>query len=404
MNRFALACLILPLVAPAWTRSNALAEVFVLAGGGRVEGTLLNPEQDPRVNYLVMTQDGVQLTLTTQRVTEFIEATDLRRRYEEFLAKLPDTVEGHLDMAERCAKAGLKPEREFHLQRVLKFDPDHTEARHALGYSRVDSRWVKMEEFRRNQGYTRHRGSWRLDQEKRLMEGRNERELEVKDWKRKLKLWRSWLVKARGKQGEAVTAIRGMNRKRCAPALADQLKDDDENPNRKLLYIEVLSKLNSQVGVSAFIDRAIDDQSAAVRDRCLDALVKFGGEAAAQAFVKKLDDDNNIIINRAAAGLARLGSEDSTLPLIEALTTKHRQVISQGGGNLGVGFGNNGLNSFSAGNRGPKVIEREVRNQAALGALTAIHRGVNFAYTKEQWRNWYASQNSPRGVNLHRLD
>jgi hypothetical protein len=391
-------------VATSWPAHQATAEVFVLAGGGRVEGTLLNPEQDPRVNYVVKTAEGVHLTLDGARVRNFQQDTDLRRRYEEFLADLPDTAAGHWDMARRCEQAGLKAEREFHLQRVLKFEPDHTDARHALGYSQVDGRWVKMEEFRRNQGYTRFRGGWRLEQEKRLMEREEDRELEVKDWKRKLKMWRSWLIKQRGNEGEALAAIRAMDRKRCAPALADQLQEEDEHPQLKLLYIEVLGKLESQVAVSAFIDRAIEDPDATVRDRCLDELAKFGSEAAAQAFVKKLDDENNVIVNRAAAGLARLRDPSTTLPLIEALTTRHRQVISPGSGNLGVGFSNGNLSGFSAGNRGPKVIEREVRNQAVLSALTQIHEGVNYAYNKEQWRNWYARQNTPEGINLNRLD
>ena len=38
---------------------------------------------------------------------------------------VPNTVEGHWDMAERCRKAGLKTQRDTHLQKVLELDPNH---------------------------------------------------------------------------------------------------------------------------------------------------------------------------------------------------------------------------------------------------------------------------------------
>ncbi|MCO6458304.1 MAG: HEAT repeat domain-containing protein [Pirellulaceae bacterium] len=383
--------------------SPAGAETFLLTGGGRLEGTLQNPDQQPRTSYVVRTDQGTTITLAAEHVRQVEKSSEIRQKYEEFLAAMSDTAEAHWDMAARCEQAGLKEEREFHLQRVLTFDPNHKAARYALGYSQVDGRWVTTEQFRGNQGYTRFRGDWRLQQEAQMMLSDEERDNEVNDWKRKLKIWRSWIVKARGKEGEAVAEIRAIDRRRAAPGLVELLQEEGEPPALKLLYIEVLGKLQSQVAVTAFIDRALNDPDAQVRDRCLDELLKFGGEAAAQAFTKALKDDNNAVVNRAAAGLGRLRDEDATLPLIEALTTKHKQVLSAGGGNLGVGFSNGGLNGLSAGNRGPKVVEHEVSNQAALSALTAIHEGVNFVYDKARWRNWYAEQNTPNGINLHRL-
>jgi hypothetical protein len=384
--------------------STGRAEVFVLTGGGQIEGTLLNPGQEPRTRFDIKLDGGATLTLSPDRVEQVVEKSGIRRKYEEFLSNLPDTADAHWDMAERCLQAGLKPERTFHLERVLKHAPDHEAARHALGYSQVDGRWVTTEDFHRNQGYTRYRGDWRLEQEVQLMRDEDDRDQEVNEWKRKVKMWRSWIAKGRGKEGEAVAEIRAIDRRRAAPALAELLEDDEEDPRIKPLYIEVLAKLKSQVAVSAFINRALKDPNSVIRDRCLDELTKFGAESASQAFIKALKDNDNVIVNRAATGLGRLRDEDATKPLIDALSTKHRQTVSTGSGNIGVGFNNGGVGGLSAGGGGPKTIEREVNNQAALSALTVIHQNVNFAFDKTRWRNWYAEQNTPQTVNLHRLD
>ena len=70
-------------------------------------------------------------------------------------------------MAEWCREAGLNDEREKHLEELLLLDAEHKGARAALGYTKVDGRWVLPEEHMRSLGYVRFEGGWRLPQEKK---------------------------------------------------------------------------------------------------------------------------------------------------------------------------------------------------------------------------------------------
>ena len=169
---------------------------------------LLNPNESPRETYVVETRCGGRLTLNGEQVEKVVVKSEAERRYEAFLPSVPDTAEGHWDAAQRCEKAGLTEPRNFHLEQVLRHDPDHAEARRALGYSRIEGRWVRQDELMGARGYVRHRGAWRLPQEI-VIEQRVERQQEMLvEWRKKLKLWSDWIVKGRGKSEEGQAAIR----------------------------------------------------------------------------------------------------------------------------------------------------------------------------------------------------
>ena len=59
----------------------------------------------------------------------------------------------------------MNDEREKHLEESLLLDAEHKGARAALGYTKVDGRWVLPEEHMRSLGYVRFEGGWRLPQE-----------------------------------------------------------------------------------------------------------------------------------------------------------------------------------------------------------------------------------------------
>jgi hypothetical protein len=61
----------------------------------------------------------------------------------------PDTVEGHLMMAEWCKAKRLFDQERAHLARVLTFEPEHAAARARLGFVRVGAEWVGREEIAR---------------------------------------------------------------------------------------------------------------------------------------------------------------------------------------------------------------------------------------------------------------
>jgi hypothetical protein len=67
--------------------------------------------------------------------------------------KYRNTVEDQLALAKWCKTAGLKDEWRAHLGNVLALNPDHAEARAALGYQLVDGVWLTPKEI--DQGKSR---------------------------------------------------------------------------------------------------------------------------------------------------------------------------------------------------------------------------------------------------------
>ena len=109
-------------MAIGFTASNvARAEVFVLTQGGRIEGRLVNADQQPRATYVVATITG-EVTLAADQVEEVISKTAAEARYEEILPRMPASAEGNLKMATWCERIGLPELRRRHLEKVKARD------------------------------------------------------------------------------------------------------------------------------------------------------------------------------------------------------------------------------------------------------------------------------------------
>jgi hypothetical protein len=374
------------------------AETFILANGGRIEGKLLNPDDSPRETYLIETAEG-RISLAADQVANVEVLSPVMRQYVALLPRMPETAEGIWKMAEWCRTSGLDAEREKHLEELLKLDPDHAEARHALGYNKVDGKWIRPDEHMRSLGYVRFEGRWRLPQDVEILQRKERLEQAENDWRGKLRNLRSQIGKRRGP--EAVIEMRGIRDPFAAPALADLLKDETL-PEMGVLYVEVLGKLNHPAAGSALVRHALENNDERIRDLCLDELARRGEHGAVPVFINALKHKDNYMVQRAAVALSRMADPRAIIPLVEALTTKHKQVISPGGapGGIGASFSPGGGGGLSMGGK-PKVIEQEVQNPAVLQALTAM-TGAHHGYDKPAWKAWYTAQNTPLDVNLRR--
>lgn len=380
--------------------SAAQADVFVLNQGGRIEGVWLNPDESPRLSYQVEMPFGGRLTLQSAQVERVTVKSEAERKYEAFLPKVPDTAEGHWDAAQRCIKAGLEAQRDFHLEQVLRLDPNHAEARKLLGYHQSNGHWVRQQDVMTQRGYIRQGGNWKLPQEIELEKSAGGREQATGEYRKKLKLWAEWIAKARGKQAEGEAAIRAIKDPEASEALLEMLLDQKQPRPLRLLYLEVLSQMPNNASEVACSRIAIEDPDATLRDHCLDYLTDRHSQYALKYFVSMLKNEQNATVHRAAFALAKLKDPAATMPLIDALITEHKEVV--GGGGINPSFSNQGGGLSMGGS--PKVVKRKVQNDPVLGALTVLYPGVNFQFDQQAWRRWYSEQFTPKQVNLRRGD
>lgn len=128
-------------LAAAWP-STAAADVFELEDGRKIEGT-------------VVRESGSLISVkTTSGKIETFDVAQIKRRratetkYDDYLARRKKvesvekpTTRDHLELALWCLDQKLDKESIFHFKQVLKLDPNHPEARDALGFERVKGDW-----------------------------------------------------------------------------------------------------------------------------------------------------------------------------------------------------------------------------------------------------------------------
>jgi hypothetical protein len=380
--------------AAALGAASAQADIFKLKSGGEVRGELSNEDQSPRTSYVVQPYAGGELTLPAEVVTKVVRQRPIEVEYERAKVKLPDTVDAHWKIAEWCLENKLFGNRDIHLQRIIELDPDHADARLRLGYSRVGQRWLTLEEKMKDEGRVKHGNRWVLPQELDLIKKKEAGEAAQRDWHKKLALWRRWLDG--DKAGAAKREILDIKDQAADKPLITKLESEKDQRIREL-YAEALGNLSTPDAVKTLVEYSINDPSRLFREHCREIIEKHKPATARAQFEKALKDKDNLVVNRGAIGLRRLGDTAAVRPLIDALVTKHKFVVSTGSGGPGSisptfsrdssgGFGGAGLSSGG----GPKVIYRNLNNDEVLAALVKL-TGQDFDFDVAAWNSWYAA-------------
>jgi hypothetical protein len=389
---------ILVLLAP-WRPAEAA--VLVLSGGGRIEGELLNPDEKPRKTYVLKLPSGGEISIEAQQVQQVLAAQPNLEEYQRIRSQYPDTVEGQWDLALWCRDHALPAQRKSHLERVIQLDPDYAPARRLLGYNKIQGQWMTQDEWMTKQGYRRYKNEWKLPQEIELLESRRKKDLAEKEWIAKIARWRTWLSGDRGKQARA--NLLAIGDPMAVKGLAMILRRDG-NPQDRLLYVEILSKIRTPESEATLAVTAMEDDVEEIRLSCLDVLEKGRSPLTVAYFVGKLRDKDNDVVNRAGVALGRLKDHSTIGPLIDALITTHKHKFdaaspgqmsatfptrgSPGGG--GIGF-----------NQQPKIVSVRLENQAVLDALAVI-TGQNFSFDQRAWKTWYRAQGKSPQIDARR--
>lgn len=375
-------------------------ELFLLENGGQIEGELVNKDENPRQSYVIKTGSGAQITLEKAQVKKVVRRRPEEVEYDRIREQYPDTVEGQWALAEWCRAHRLSRARKEHLRRILELDPEHIPARRALGYTRVDGKWMTEEEIMTARGYVRVGSRWKLPQEVELEEQQRKEELAAKEWYGRLKRWRGWIDSA-SRAEEGWKLISEITDPAAVPAIGQYL-GEEQDPRIRKLYIEVLAQINAPRGYYIMTLSSLNDPDQEVRLTCLDFLDDEPRPAVVEMYVKHLRDKDNTVVNRAAVGLARMKDPSAIAPLIDALITTHKFLIDNSpAGQTTAGFGTGG-GAFQFGGGGPKYVSRKLQNPDVLDALVTLTDGMNFHYDIAAWKKWYASQKKQSTLDARR--
>jgi hypothetical protein len=141
----------------ALASASAHADRVHLVGGNVIEGRATR--QGDRVT--IELGSGV-ISVAASDVAR-IESTDSEiQQFERRAARLAaGDIRGTLELAQFCRDHDMRDRERELLQRVLKLDPDHAEARARLGYVRPESGgWILRDDQMRAQGMVQQDGQW----------------------------------------------------------------------------------------------------------------------------------------------------------------------------------------------------------------------------------------------------
>jgi hypothetical protein len=403
------------------------ADVIKLRNGGEVRGKISRDISIKTADPLIIeTLSGSVLAIERKHI-KF--ATRRLLRYEEYetrARRTAATVTAQWELAEWCRAKSMKAEREKHLRRIIDLEPDHLVARKILGYTKTDGKWSTHDERQRARGLVKYRSRYITPEELALTEKSNAETARVREWNKKIKRWHAWMtyrLPSRRKEGtEKLLAIRDPD---AVVGLSRYFRDD-KNSRMRLFYLRRLADIPGPNPIGPLVWQSLNDQNQELRYASLNTIPKSQYPTAMSMFARALRNSYNVIVQRAALGMARVGDERAIPALIEALVTTHRYRIRIPDRSGTTTFGTNGSTGAGAnqnvippqveammragllpngviinppiGLKKPKrtkviTVSRSHQNSEVLTALRKI-TGQSFNYNKRDWRLWVASAKS----------
>jgi len=392
----AAACLFAGLAAATGGRLEA--DTFRLVSGGEIQGEWTNAQVAVPEHYVVRTAAGAEVRLAADQVAEHIRRDPGDERYQRLASRYADSPADQWRLAEALREGGLTRRRQETLERIIQIDPDHAQARWALGYAEVGGQWVRSRQWRRDNGYVYYDGKWRLKQEADLMQERKEEDEAERQWAANLARWREELLAAETAFAARQKFAEVTDHRAVGPL--SRMLATEPLPRLRILYVQTLANIKNESASQALLLMSLGHIDSEVRATALDEIVRRRPANAVDVYVNHLKDANNARVNIAAAALMRLGDPGAISPLIEALVTTHTIVLPAAGPPDTV------TTSFSPDAPGgptpeiprtgtemrhggrPVAIHRKAFNQDVLTALVTLSGGVNFSFDQEQWRKW----------------
>jgi hypothetical protein len=377
---------------------EASAAVYELFNKGRIEGERVATEViDGKTFHVFKLTNGVVIRLSSEKVRGELKKSEAELWYEAWLPKIEDSVDGHLTMSRECGERSLNFQRDHHLLQVIRIDPENETARRGLGFGQIDGKWVRVDIFRRQNGYIRHKGKWWVEQDLAIEREKEEIEQQNAEWSKKIRLLKKIAQGGSDKAGAAMNELRSIRDPMAVKTMAEFAANKKE-PFRRV-FMKNLAEIGTPPAISPLVNLVLLENNNEIREYAIDLVGESNSSWAARALTAGLKSKSNPVVLRAAKALALLRDPNVIPELIDAIHTKHT-VTRGSGGNLNLGFSNGGTGGFNAGG-GAKAEEVIAENVLVRDALVAI-TGRNYGYSETKWKNWYQMTKSPHLGSLRR--
>ena len=377
------------------------ADTFELKSGHRISGSVISEEKvKGKTFFVIKTDSGATLKLEkTKFVHRFFADDAVSREYEALVAKMSDTPEAHWEMHAWCkekSRPRFRDQMDFHLQQVIRHDPNDKKARSLLQFREFGGSWINESKVLSERGYVKE-GNKKWVSE--LQASVNDKKLKIDEElaPRRTALSR-WKKSFRTKSPRQASAeLFEIVNAPMVPVIAGKghLGKAKNNPALRIIYLEAIGRVPTRQAQNLLAEYAIVDEDEKVRDRAgilLQNPELYNPHAAVGTVAKHLRSSSNERVLRAGSLLEEINSPAAILPLIGGFVTKH--TISTGKDPNRTSFGQStGGTSFSPG-EGPATVERTFRNEQVAQALRSITKESGFGFDAAAWKEWYIQQHT----------
>jgi hypothetical protein len=380
----------------------ALADVVELKNGGQLHGEVTNAGDKAATSFEIATSGGGRVAIPRTEVVRVVPQTDKQEEYYRRSLAVADTADAHWQLADWCRREKLVLEYRDELAKIIELDPNHEQARLALGHRKGNGGWQSRDEVMAARGLVWYDGKYYTRQHIELLEQAKAAKKTDADWRNQLERWRRWLTgRRKDRSDEALAEIRALKDPAAAPAVV-ALLDEETNAEVRRLLMDVAAPMDTALVLDKLIEISLRDPDEDLRYAALQHLMATGRPGLAGPYVRALRSNDNLIVNRAAEALGTIGDRDAIGPLIAAVVTQHKTI--EGGGSPdqhAYMFTPEGGTSMNFGSPPPKVVSRPVENLAVLAALRKL-AGTNFGFNQEAWRNWLTAEAKAHPVDVRR--
>jgi hypothetical protein len=249
------------------------------------------------------------LVLPLRALAEGGGSDEARHAAEARLAALPEQdAAAAYRLALELEAQGLEDVAHRAYERAISIDPDHAAARRALGYERIDGRWLAGDDLWRAKGFVHHEGRWMSAQEFAAATRPQRDAAEQKDGEQRVLAWLGMIGSEKADRVAEGRRRMALEEKRFKLApLAQALRC--QPTSLRVYAAEELGRLADPLGVPALLKRTIDDPDATVRAAAADALREIGEPSTVHPLGRALESRYADVRVRAAEALARLEDE-----------------------------------------------------------------------------------------------